>query len=654
MPSRDIFTVLSLSSNYTNDILVSVHAFSALRSWLLYILEKPDGVEFLNIQSSKITSRLSDTNSKHEGSPLSVSGSHFYRDLSSDSETGSCSSLVSSMASFNISAYNNIERMNSRKRSVTQQSLLTSDSRSQTPIYNRTKQFDSVSITSEILSNAASLESLIIRYCLRIISQSEKVPKRDQDRSIITSSVVECINILHLLCREDSFASQKIYREMRRLYNRIEKDPLAARRVYKSLIEFFIQHHQEVLFPIDNILEHYLKEVPSKYYHRGTDSFEVIHLLTNNKQYFREKFQIVSKFLPNILKLIVWWPLVFIENFKDIVRVLLTKQNFLEMFHAILDAPCLVTLMHLKHEKFLEDDAKLKEIFKVEFKPYFRIMFAFILRSESTGADTIDKLKHLYDALEPLKQLPRVKYVTNIVPILLLHYFDSVYNMHDKNLLRNLYPVILERMFLFYPYSNGNLEVHEILFGQLSYISKLIPDVIHQHFEDVLAFLNRIQYSELYIPQLVCKFIYSLGESLTNGSCTGEEVYKFYEQLETIIYESSQKLASSNNMSHPEVFCSLACSIAKCSAYSQDLVQRSLVCLNKILLINYATVSDSISYEDFITVQTVAYQKIKVLQKPNVAAALLCGLERETPWHLDSTSSPTLKVHYLLRNSSLD
>ena len=107
-------------------------------------------------------------------------------------------------------------------------------------------------------------------------------------------------------------------------------------------------------------------------------------------------------------------------------------------------------------------------------------------------------------------------------------------------------------------------------------------------------------------------------------------------------------------MSHPEVFCSLACSIAKCSAYSQDLVQRSLVCLNKILLINYATVSDSISYEDFITVQTVAYQKIKVLQKPNVAAALLCGLERETPWHLDSTSSPTLKVHYLLRNSSLD
>ena len=212
-PCRDIFTILNISKSYLKEHILNIYTFAILKAWLQYAFSLEDINECLTSTISKFP-KGPGKEPTHSGSPYSFGGSKFYNDdLDSGSSGTESPSISSSIASspafsqFDELSYDQFER----RRTMD----IISPSRSGTPSFiasprKASQAFDTISITSDIFSNASNLKSIAAKYCLRIIVQSERTPQKESDRSVITASVVEAIEILDLLCNEESNFTQKV------------------------------------------------------------------------------------------------------------------------------------------------------------------------------------------------------------------------------------------------------------------------------------------------------------------------------------------------------------------------------------------------------------------------------------------------------------
>ena len=191
--------------------MLNVYTFAVLKSWLNFTFSQGDMNECLTTNTTAIKFlKGTPTMTSHSNSPFSSTfgGSRFYDDL--DSESSAESRSVSSFASSpTFSQFDELSNDHLARKPFDTMSM-----RSTTPSFVTTrkvsKAFDTASIVSDIFSNSSNLRNVAAKYCLRIIVQSEKIPQKDSDRSMITASVVEAIQILDLLCDEDSNFSQKV------------------------------------------------------------------------------------------------------------------------------------------------------------------------------------------------------------------------------------------------------------------------------------------------------------------------------------------------------------------------------------------------------------------------------------------------------------
>ena len=625
-----------------------------LKCWIEYVHYKDEMVECLTGRLNNIIGGNEMTS--YSGSPLSIGGSRFYDGFSSGSDSAgtlSLSSSVSSLQSFMYVDDSNNDQLQVKRvvdsRSQTPFDSRFADSRPSTPFRKTSQAYDTVSITSDVLSNASNLKSVAIRYCLRVINQSEKIPRRDSDRSVITASVVEAIGILNILCAEDASVAQKVYVEIKRLYRRIEHNPLSARRVFVALIQFFIKHHVDMLLHVDDVLVVYFRDVPTKFYQNQTAALELLTLCIKNSEYFKTKTDILGKYFPNILKLIAWWPCTFLEEASELIEIFLNPSNCSEVFHAILDLPCLSALLYLKSEKILEDNNKLEEVLSIPIKPYFKAMFLFILRETSGGAETIDKLTELHNSLAALDTNPLVKYVSDIVPVLLLTYFDVMAEINDENAFRNVFPVILERVYQLYPRNERQNEILDILSEQVEFISRIAVDVVSLNYQEILQFFTLVHTSSFRMKCMITSVVWCIGENASNDYCSNIQVTVLYETLETLVYESSQSINSHTNaLAHPEVVSSLIAALSKLAAFSQELIPRAIMCLTKISTQQYDDSSRQLlPSSTLLAVTTYAQEMLHILQKPKAAPSILCDIEKRVPWHLDADASLLMKIHVL-------
>ena len=214
-PCRDIFTVLNVAKHYLKEHLLNVYTFSVLKVWLNFTFSQGDMNECLtaNTTGIKFPKGTPTRASLHNDSPYSSTfgSSRFYEDL--DSESSADSRSVSSFAS--SPAFSQFDELSSDQFTA-RKPFDTMSMRSTTPSFatgtprKASQAYDTVSIVSDIFSNSSNLRNVAAKYCLRIIVQSEKTPQKDSDRAMITASVVEAIQILDLLCDEDSNFCQKV------------------------------------------------------------------------------------------------------------------------------------------------------------------------------------------------------------------------------------------------------------------------------------------------------------------------------------------------------------------------------------------------------------------------------------------------------------
>jgi len=430
------------------------------------------------------------------------------------------------------------------------------------------------------------------------------------------------------------------------LYGRLEEKPVSARRVLMALIQFFIHHHEDMMVQIDDALELLFKEIPTKCYTSQVAAFEMYELCLRNSDFFKTRSnKVLSKYVPNLFKFIAWWPCNFIEEACDMLEIVVNQSTAAEVLHMILDLPCLAVALQLANKDKLKDPEKLEEALQITIRPYYKAMFAFVMREKSRGAETIDKMPELHKILDGFRDNPLVRYVRDTIPALLTCYVRVVTELDNEVVYKKIFPILIERVFQLYPTDGDHTIILQIFGDEIKCIAQHYPEVVSTNSNEIMSFLTLFQGNNVLknSPLIVNAVLHAIGDSVADIDTN--TLQQFYNTLEALTYEAVQNFEKDipSILVNTEIIQSLSATISKIAAHAQELIQRAVVCLNKI------SMTASSKQLNFAHIQTYAQELMNTLKKPQVAPAVLCRRSETVPWHISGDSSLMLKIHVLSR-----
>ena len=519
------------------------------------------------------------------------------------------------------------------------------------------RKMSSASIVS-ISTGGVTLKNASVRYCLRLLGQAEKIPRKSEDRTILTAAVIEAIRILTLLCQQDDTLVKKVFPEIERVHGRIIGESTYARRLYPADIQYFVEHYDSMIYNAEELVQSYLKTVPSQLYTSSSACFEIFDFCLRNFAFF-ERFPFLSRFFPNLLKMVAWNPRSFLYEILELLPILVTDSTVCELFHSILDIPCTSAMLELTELNTL--DKYLGENLEANFgesgtflSKSSHAISEFFLRCESGGPETIDKLDKVYVAIRPLSKRTRVQVCCQIVPMLLRKFFQCVSVQVNENMIKELFPSMLERIFILFPDPAFQTAVRTLLSEQFTNLCINSPRLISSHQDEVLYFFKQIRCSLPGLDSVASSLVYCIGEfSVRPGVCSMEQIAKYYEIIETLIYEAKSSLFCNDDLPVcSRLVSSLISTAGKLAAFSQDFVPKTVLCLTKLANTEWGMGCCRINQREFEVVMSRAVDVINVLRLPNVSPAILCCGANTEPWHLDADSSQKLKVHAMARRKA--
>lgn len=401
------------------------------------------------------------------------------------------------------------------------------------------------------------------------------------------------------------------------------------------------------MIQIDDVLELFFKEIPTRCYTNQMAAFEAYELCLRNADFFKRENsnKMLSKYVPNFFKFIAWWPCNFVEEACDLLEIVVNPSTAAEVLHLILDLPCLSVALQLANTKKLDDPEKLEEALQTSIRPYYKAMFAFVLREKSRGAETIDKMPELHKALDGFRENPLVRYVRDIIPALLTCYISVLADLDDESVYKKIFPILIERTFQLYPAQGDHTLILQIFGGEIKCIAEHYPEVISINSNEIMNFLTLFQGNNALqdSPLIVNAMLHAIGDSV--AEIDSNTLQQFYNTLEALTYEAVQNFEreTPSILANSEIIQSLSATISKIAAHAQELIQRAVVCLNKVSSVVSSKQRNSPH------IQTYAQELMNTLNKPQVAPAVLCRRSKIVPWHLSGDSSLMLKIHVLSR-----
>jgi AP-5 complex subunit zeta-1 len=251
-----------------------------------------------------------------------------------------------------------------------------------------------------------------------------------------------------------------------------------------------------------------------------------------------------------------------------------------------------------------------------------KLLFGHFLRNESGRGDTIDKLKYLHEILEDFNKHQRIINASEIVPLLLKIYFKIVINFGNKELLSELINVLLERVLCLYNETTFQEEVRQVMAEKLVDIFQTHPSLLIEKFQEVKEFFNNYRILKTSNGEFYIHLVWIVGEFAHTGydvRCTADKLSLFYETLEMIGYEISYNLGQYSGYTLRLIMV-LMNTLAKLASRCQDLIPRTLLCLNKI-------VNQSIQNVPQLADRKLMYTRMNelsnILKMPSVASAVL-------------------------------
>ncbi|XP_064407104.1 AP-5 complex subunit zeta-1-like [Halichondria panicea] len=588
--SQDIFTVLCIGESYSLDHLLNISTFSFLRRWFL--------------------STLTGDNRLTGPSP-------------SPAPTPTHESLAHGTSSY--------DRQGSLRSSLTPSQPHPFTTSLPSPL-SPTLGMGSSSLIGPILGGRTKqgLKDSAVQYCLRVIDQCERRPSKSVDDDLIDACLYECIALLDILCSLSRSLINGVFPTIRRVYSRCTLNPIPNARLLLALVKFFLNHGESEMYDSEGPVALFFGQVLASQFNDPGLAYDTVEYLVDNLEALHGSTNILTKYFPNILKILAWFPTTFIAEFLQLLPSFISKATASEVLHSTFDLPCLSATLQANHllqtSPGLADTgpqvspyAKCLAAFQ---EPTHKLMFGHFQRSESGRGDTIDKLKSLVFLLEDFSEHQRVVEMARVTPLLIKLFFKTVLFSNDREVLSQLVTVVMERSVLLYKIDFYQSQTRVVMSDQLMEMFKLHSHFVIDFKQEIVDFLSNLRSLNSAGEHFYMHLVWALGEYSHAGydsRCTTALLSQYFETLESMGLEASLNLHQSKHCTTRLVLVIMS-SVAKIASRCQDLIPRALLCLNKILQIGSEVTSDPATHKMLLS---RANELVHVLKIPSIASAVL-------------------------------
>lgn len=519
------------------------------------------------------------------------------------------------------------------------------------------------STSSRLLPPKERLREKALEYCMRLIEQSDRKAIKKLDSDLQKACLIEAVNLMDIICQQDSSFVYRAFSCLKALYSRICGDFTFA-RVILPIAQFFLRHSEMAAVESEAVYRHLFTKLPPELYHDSMFAFEFVQFCRENEKLYGDSVFAFRQHFPNLLKFLAWHSPALITEFVELLPALIVRETAIEMLHSLLDLPCMTAALDIQlrsqsipfNEKApIDHSIKPSSSLDAFRHPYYRSMFLYILRGESGAGDTIDRLNLLHEILFDMVNHSRIVQCAQTVPIMLHVFFSVISEFADGPLINQLVMVLLERSSLLYDIQNFKTEVHRVFSSQLLVLCKLHPSVIVEQSKELLEFcgtVTNIQSKEDFFTHIV----WAIGEYLSvvyNEKCTVEVITNFFETLEALLFEITQLRPSAGvPRHHPRVITVLITTLSKLASRSQDLIPRVSLFLSKIRpFVRSAPVASTYTEEDIEELLNRASELMNLLNLPNIAQFVLTpSAEHASPrYHRDTNVALPLAMRTMTK-----
>ncbi|XP_039588159.1 AP-5 complex subunit zeta-1 isoform X3 [Passer montanus] len=472
-------------------------------------------------------------------------------------------------------------------------------------------------------------------YCQRLAQQSLRRPLKKDDGDLQKACLIEAVTIMDIICKQDSSYVCRAVSFLRTLHSRICGDATYARALL-PIAQFFLNHSKLAAVDSDAIYKHLFTDIPAQLFHNPSLAFEFVQFCKDNSQLFTDSSSIFRQSFPNLFKFLAWNSPPLISEFVDLLPFLLDPGTAIEIFHLLLDLPCLTAALDIQlraaalpaSEKAGADPAgKPASCLEAFRHPRYRSTFQYLLRTRSAPEDAPDSLVPLRQLLASLAGSPRVVQCAETVPVLLELFFRVVAEFADGSLINQLVVLLLRRSDQIYEIPAFKEDVYRVLGSQLAMLCGLRPALVVELSTEILEFsgaVSNIQSKEAIFTHLAWHQAWAVGEFLSvshDKRCTVEQITRFFETLEAVLFEITQLRPQASTPScAPRAISVLMATLTKLAARSQDLIPRVSMFLSKMrTFVQSPAVTSVYCEEDLEELLIRATELMNLLKMPSMA-----------------------------------
>ncbi|KAB1263339.1 AP-5 complex subunit zeta-1 [Camelus dromedarius] len=520
------------------------------------------------------------------------------------------------------------------------------------------------STASHLLPPQERLREKAFEYCQRLIEQSNRRALRKADSDLQKACLVEAVLVLDVLCRQDPSFLYRTLSCLRALHTRLCGDPACVRALL-PIARFFLTHGEAAAVGAEAVYQHLFTRLPSDHFHSPMLAFEFIQFCRDSLPLFGRNLGILRMSFPNLFKacsaFLAWNSPPLTSEFVVLLPVLLDAGTAVETLHLLLDLPCLTAALdlHLRSSQAASErplwDVSLRTPGCLEAlrDPQFQGLFQHLLRAKASG--TPERLAPLHQLLQPLASCARVAQCAEAVPTLLQAFFSAVTQFADGALASQLALLLLERSDSLYQVPGYEARVHRVLSAQFLALCKLHPSLVVEQAKELLEFVGSAG-GLRGSGRVLTSVVWAIGEYLSvswDRRCTVEQINKFFEALEALLFEVTQLRPSVTlPKCPPQVITALMTTLTKLASRSQDLIPRVSLFLSKMRTLAQSTAASSVhSEEDAGAICTRATELLNLLKMPSVAQFVLTpsGEVSEPRYHRDTNTALPLALRTVSR-----
>nr|XP_006210453.2 AP-5 complex subunit zeta-1 isoform X4 [Vicugna pacos] len=516
------------------------------------------------------------------------------------------------------------------------------------------------STASHLLPPQERLREKAFEYCQRLIEQSNRRALRKADSDLQKACLVEAVLVLDVLCRQDPSFLYRTLSCLPALHARLCGDPACVRALL-PIARFFLTHGEATAVGAEAIYQHLFTRLPSEHFHSPMLAFEFIQFCRDSLPLFGRNLGILRMSFPNLFKFLAWNSPPLTSEFVALLPALLDAGTAVETLHLLLDLPCLTAALdlHLRSSQAASErplwDVSLRTPGCLEAlrDPQFQGLFQHLLRAKASG--TPERLAPLHQLLQPLASCARVAQCAEAVPTLLQAFFSAVTQFADGALASQLALLLLERSDSLYQVPGYEARVHRVLSAQFLALCKLHPSLVVERAKELLEFVGSAG-GLRGSGRVLTSVVWAIGEYLSvswDRRCTVEQINKFFEALEALLFEVTQLRPSVTlPKCPPQIITALMTTLTKLASRSQDLIPRVSLFLSKMRTLAQSTAASSVhSEEDAGAICTRATELLNLLKMPSVAQFVLTpsGEVSEPRYHRDANTALPLALRTVSR-----